>query len=68
MTTREKRVIYAATFQPGDEVELVSGSLNMTVIGTCPDCGNVEVAYANSKGNVVFHEFPAVCLTLAGAS
>lgn len=51
-------------FEPGDIVVLASGSPDLTVVDVC-DCGNVEVAYADSDGDIVFETFPGICLDLA---
>jgi uncharacterized protein YodC (DUF2158 family) len=54
-----------STYQPGDIVELVVGSPAMVVLDVCADCGEVETAYTDSDGDVVFNTFPAVVLELA---
>lgn len=56
-------------YQPGDIVALISGGPDMTVLGICPDCDGVEVAWFNfdeDAGYVIFNEeFPAIALELA---
>ncbi len=55
----------SGTYEPGDLVELLSGSLPLTVVDVCEDCGDVETAHMNSDGDIVFNTFPAICLELA---
>lgn len=56
-------------YEPGDIVSLISGGPDMTVLGVCADCGDVEVAWFNYDeefGFTFFNEaFPAICLELA---
>ncbi len=52
-------------YQPGDIVELVSGGPPMTVLDSCPSCGDVDVAYATPKGRVEILTLPSVTLELA---
>jgi uncharacterized protein YodC (DUF2158 family) len=55
----------AGLYQPGDIVEIVTGGPHMVVIDVCTDCGEVEAAYTDSDGDVVFNTFPAIALELA---
>lgn len=56
-------------YESGDIVSLISGGPDMTVLGVCEDCGEVEVAWFNYDeefGFTFYNEsFPAVCLELA---
>ena len=56
-------------YEPGDIVNLVSGGPDMTVLGVCADCGEVEVAWFNideESGWTFFNEaFPSIALELA---
>ena len=56
-------------YEPGDIVNIVSGGPDMTVLGTCADCGEVEVAWFNideESGWTFYNEtFPAIALELA---
>lgn len=55
-------------YEPGDIVTIVSGGPDMTVLGVCDDCGEVEVAFfLFTDEGCTFHNeaFPAVCLELA---
>lgn len=54
-----------ANYEPGDIVELVTGSPAMVVVDVCPDCGDVETAYTDSEFDIIFNTFPAVALELA---
>lgn len=53
------------TYEPGDIVELVTGSPHMVVVDVCEDCGEIETAYTDSDGDIVFNSFPAIALELA---
>ena len=56
-------------YQPGDIVELISGGVEMTVVDTCNECGEVDVAFFifGDEGGAEFvrDSFPAICLDLA---
>lgn len=64
-------VIDAGTgyFEPGDTVMLTSLGPDMTVVGVCPDCGEVEVAWFmfHDEGECEYFRetFPAAALELA---
>lgn len=62
-----KPVIHAGPgqYEPGDIVVLITGSRSLTVVDVCGDCGNVEIAYTDSQGDIVFETLPAICLELA---
>lgn len=51
-----------ASFAPGELVELKSGSLPLTVLDFCDGCGEVEVAYTDSDGDIEIFTFPAAAL------
>lgn len=65
--TRNKPIINLGpgSFRPGDQVTIVSGGPDMTVVSVCPDCGEVEAVYCDSQGDLIFNEFPPICLELA---
>lgn len=56
-------------YEPGDIVALVTGGPDMTVLGVCEGCGDVEVAWFNfdeEYGWTFYNEqFPAIALELA---
>lgn len=63
-TTRNRQPIpdtYDA-FVEGELVMLKSGGPVMTVLGTCEDCGEIDVAYGNSQGDVDILGMPAEAL------
>jgi hypothetical protein len=41
-----------ATFVEGEQVMIKSGGPVMTVVGTCDDCGEIDVAYGTSDGDI----------------
>lgn len=49
-------------FSPGDQVELKSGGLPMTVLDACAECGDVTVAYCDSDGDIDVLTLPAAAL------
>lgn len=53
------------TYEPGDIVELVTGSPAMVVLDACPGCGDVDVAYTTPKGKIEILTLPAITLELA---
>lgn len=54
--------------EPGDVVELVSGSLPMTVEGYCEGCGTVDVVWFSGTGDdgwvLMRDRLPAAALVL----
>lgn len=52
----------AATFDPGELVELKSGGLALTVLDFCDNCGEVDVAYTTSDGDIDILTLPAAAL------
>ncbi len=48
-------------FASGEIVELKSGGLPLTVIGVC-ECGNVDVAYTDSEGDIDILTLPPAAL------
>ena len=59
----------AGTYEPGDIVMLNSIGPDMTVVGVCPDCGEVECAWflLHEDGGAEYYResFPAAALELA---
>jgi hypothetical protein len=65
VTTHNRRVIDAYdVFVEGQVVRLLTGSQPMTVIETCPDCGDVTVAYCNSDGDIDVLDLPPAAVRL----
>ncbi len=48
-------------FEIGDVVSLIVGGPDMVIIGLC-ECGTVEVAWADSEGDVCVDVFPEEAL------
>ncbi len=51
-----------AAIEPGDQVELKSGGLPLTVLSYCSTCGDVDVAYTDSEGDIDILTLPAAAL------
>jgi hypothetical protein len=49
-------------FVEGDRVMLKSGSTTMTVVGHCDDCGDIDVAYGTSDGDIDIINLPPEAL------
>lgn len=49
-------------YWPGDIVTLVVGGPHMVVIAACPDCGDVEVRYVDSNGDIHSDVVPEAAL------
>jgi uncharacterized protein YodC (DUF2158 family) len=49
-------------FATGEQVELKSGGLPLTVLSFCAACGDVDVAYTDSEGDIEILTLPADAL------
>lgn len=51
-----------STPAPGDLVELKSGGAALTVLDFCAECGEVDVAYTDSDGDIDILTLPSAAL------
>lgn len=63
-TTRNRQPITETyeTFVEGELVMIKSGGPAMTVLATCEDCGDIDVAYGTSDGDVDILTLPSDAL------